>query len=127
MNAATGWILRVTLEKRVPGGHEQEGVRPVVVVGVPSKIGTPRYPMLIIVPLTTDRGAKWSEASPNLYPKVPAGAGGIQNDSLALLDQIRSVDVSRVVGKAGKLSDSEMKPIFNGLKQLVSSQHKVST
>ena len=123
MNVAVGWVLRVSLEKRVPGGHEQEGIRPVVVVGVPAKLGKPRYPMLIIVPLTTDRAAKWSEASPMLYPKIPAGTGGIQNNSLALLDQIRAVDVSRVVGKAGELSESEMKPIYNGLKQLVTGHH----
>ena len=126
MNAAVGWILRINLEKRVPGGHEQEGVRPVVVVGIPAKIGKPRYPMLIIVPLTTDRNAKWSEGSPLLYPKIPAGSGGIQNDSLVLLDQIRAVDVSRVVGKAGELADSEMKTIFTGLKHLVAGHHKAS-
>jgi len=124
MNAAVGWILRVNLEKRVPSGHEQEGVRPVVVIGVPAKIGKPRYPMLIIVPLTTDRNAKWSEGSPLLYPRIPAGSGGIQNDSLALLDQIRAVDVSRVVAKAGELSDVALKPILNGLKHMLSVQAK---
>lgn len=122
MNAAVGWILRVNLEKRVPGGHEQEGVRPVVVVGVPAKIGKPRYPMLIIVPLTTDRNAKWSEGSPLLYPKIHAGSGGIQNDSIALLDQVRSIDVSRVVAKGGELSDSEMKPLITGLKHLLATK-----
>jgi mRNA interferase MazF len=126
MNVAVGWILRVNLEKRVPSGHEQEGVRPVVVVGVPAKIGKPRYPMLIIVPLTTDKNARWSEGSPFLYPKIPAGSGGFQNDSLVLLDQIRAVDVSRVVGKAGELADSEMKGIYNGLKHLVAGHHKAS-
>lgn len=127
MNAAIGWVLRVSLEKRVPGGHEQEGIRPVVVVGIPSRIGKPRYPMLIIVPLTTDRGAKWSEGSPILYPKISAGSGGIQNDSLALLDQMRAVDVSRVVAKAGELSDLEMKPLINGLKNLFGHHHKTAS
>jgi mRNA interferase MazF len=126
MNAAVGWILRINLEKRVPSGHEQEGVRPVVVIGVPAKIGKPRYPMLIIVPLTTDRNATWSERSPLLYPRIPAGSGGIQSDSLALLDQIRAVDVSRVVAKAGELADSEMKAIYNGLKHLIAGHHKAS-
>ena len=121
MNAAVGWILRVNLEKRVPGGREQEGVRPVVVVGVPAKLAKPRYPMLIIVPLTTDRNAKWSKVSPQLYPTIPAGTGGIQNDSLALLDQIRAIDVSRVVAKAGELSDSEIRPLQIALKQLLAS------
>jgi mRNA interferase MazF len=82
--------------------------------------------MLIIVPLTTDRTAKWSEGSPLLYPKISAGTGGVQSDSLALLDQIRAVDVSRVVGKAGELSESEMKAIHNGLKQLVVGHHKAT-
>jgi mRNA interferase MazF len=72
--------------------------------------------------------AMWSAASPMLYPKIPAGTGGIRNDSLVLLDQIRAVDVSRVVGKAGEFSESEMKPIYNGLKQLVTGhQHKASS
>ncbi len=124
MNPAIGWVLRVHLEKRVPGGHEQEGVRPVVVVGLPAKIGKPRYPMLIVVPLTTDRTAKWSECSPVLYPKISAGTGGIQKDSLALLDQIRAVDVSRVVGKAGELSETEMKSLLNGIKNLFGHHHR---
>ncbi|MFZ2956517.1 MAG: type II toxin-antitoxin system PemK/MazF family toxin [Candidatus Ozemobacteraceae bacterium] len=98
-------------------------MQPILVVGLPAKVGQPRYPMLIVVPLTTDRSAKWSEASPILYPKIPAGSGGIQKDSLALLDQIRAVDVSRVVGKAGSFSDAEMMPIINGLKHLINGHH----
>jgi len=113
-----GCVLRVALERHVPGGHEQEGTRPVLVVGLPEHIGTPRYPMLIVVPLTTDRHSRWSAASPALYPRLSAGTGGIPSNSIALLDQVRAIDVSRVVGTSGEVPESTMKSILASLKHI---------
>ncbi|HAG08004.1 MAG TPA: hypothetical protein DCK87_00305 [Desulfotomaculum sp.] len=46
-----GDILLIALPSHDPSGHEQEGVRPAIAVGVPQ--GHVRYPVVIVVPLTT--------------------------------------------------------------------------
>ena len=43
-------------------GREQTGIRPAIVVGLPTLWGKPRYPMLVIVPMTTTSGS-WSTQS----------------------------------------------------------------
>ncbi len=49
-----GDVLVVRLPLHRPQGHEQEGRRPVVVAAVPR--GTLRYPVVIVIPLTTQLG-----------------------------------------------------------------------
>jgi mRNA-degrading endonuclease toxin of MazEF toxin-antitoxin module len=46
-----GDIVLIALPSHDPSGHEQEGVRPAIVVGVPQ--GLVRYPVVVAVPLTT--------------------------------------------------------------------------
>jgi len=64
-------------------GHEQTGIRPAIVVGLPILLGKPRYPMLVIVPMTTTTGP-WSGQSPDLYPPLQAGDGGLTKPCVAL-------------------------------------------
>lgn len=110
-------VLLVALPAQEPGGREQEGLRPAVVVGVPEQAGTPRFPVSIVVPLTT-RGGSWAEGSPELYPRLRSGSGGLQRDSVALLDQVRSLDVSRVRGYLGRLEKEEFDPMRAGLRRV---------
>lgn len=124
MNPSPGWVLQVNLGQRLPPGHEQSGLRPVVVVGVPSLAGKPRFPLLIVVPLTTFKQQKWALASPTLYPTLTAGVGEIPKDSTVLLDQVQAIDATRVVIKIGELSDSEFKPILNSLKVVLGMRPK---
>jgi len=119
VNPSIGWVLRVNLAQRIPTGHEQEGLRPVIVVGLPTLAGQPRYPVIVVVPLTTDREQKWVQSSPTLYPRLPSGAGGLPKDSVVLLDQIQIIDASRVVLKLGELKKREMGPIAKGLKRML--------
>jgi len=104
----------VTLPIHVPPGHEQEGYRPVVVVGLPDRVGVPRYPLIIGVPFTT-RGGAWSEQSPELYPLYRAGRGGLPRDSVAILDHLRSIDARRVMRYMGTLTPTDLEPIVRGL------------
>ncbi len=60
-----------------PGGLEQEGMRPAVVVGLPERLGEPRFGGLIVAPMTTDRGQEWAERSPGLYPRFPEGTASL--------------------------------------------------
>ena len=48
-----GDVLVVALGRHVPGGPEHEGTRPVIVVGIPENVGTPRFRAIVIVQLTT--------------------------------------------------------------------------
>ena len=102
-----------------PAGREQEGRRPAVVVGVPDLLGAPRFGVLIVVPLTTDRGQDWAEESPALYPSLPKGTANLRSDSICLLDQVRALSVQRVSHYRGTLSDEEYGPIRDGLARML--------
>jgi len=92
-----------------------EGRRPAVIVGLPK--GKVRYPVILIAPLTTQSGS-WVENNPTLYPKLNAGTGGLSKNSVVLLDQIRAVDVNRVISYLGSLSPREFKKILEGLESM---------
>lgn len=113
-----GDIATVVFPNQNPQGREQEGYRPAIVVGIPERLGIPRFSVLVVVPLTTDKGMPWSEQSPALYPRLPAGTAGLSSASIALLDQVRCVDVSRVVKYRGCLSAEQLAVIAAGLSKL---------
>lgn len=102
-----------------PGGREQEGYRPAVVVGSPELAGTPRFGVLIVVPMTTDRGQAWVERSPELYPRYPEGAANLKSPSVCLLDQVRALDAGRVRSYHGTFSAEEYRPIRKGLAKIL--------
>jgi mRNA interferase MazF len=110
-----GTIVIVALPAMRPTGREQEGTRPCVVIANPDNVGRTRYPVLYVAPMTTAYGG-WANSQPKLYPTLTNGMGGINADSVVLLDQVRTVDVSRVRGSTGVLSDSELEPIRAGLR-----------
>ena len=115
---AVGDLVTVDLPRHAPPGREQEGYRPAIVVGLPGASGPTRFPLVAIVPLTTDRGHAWAAANPTLYPALAAGTGGLSVASLALVDQARAIDAARVLGRRGTLTDAELAPIQAGLRAL---------
>ncbi|MEW6367765.1 MAG: type II toxin-antitoxin system PemK/MazF family toxin [Acidobacteriota bacterium] len=86
-------VFLASFPEHDPRGREQEGFRPALVLAVPSR---PRFPVLLTVPLTADRGQQWAKSAPDLYLPVPNGTGGLPVDSIVLLDQARSLDAARV-------------------------------
>lgn len=102
-----------------PGGREQEGYRPAVVVGMPELAGTPHFGVLIVAPMTTDRGQAWAKRSPELYPRYAKGTANLKSPSVCLLDQIRALDVGRVRDYRGTLSTEEYGPIRKGLAKML--------
>ena len=112
-----GDVIRVAIPRHVPPGPEQEGTRPVVVVGRPDSVGIPRFPLVVVVPLTSQYGS-WADRSPHLYPHLAGGTAGLPNDSVALLDQVRSVDADRIQGYLGTLTRAEYAPFRTGLQQI---------
>lgn len=115
-----GDVVVARLPAQNPSGHEQEGYRPAVIVGVPAQAGTPRFPMLVVAPLTTDRQQAWATAAPALYPALAAGTGGLPADSIVLADQVRALDATRIARQIGTLKTTEYAGIQQALKAMFS-------
>jgi mRNA interferase MazF len=111
----------VDFPTHVPGGmHEQEHLRPAVVVAVPDDTGPTRFGLVVIAPFTSQHPGKqrWATRNPLVYPSFAAGAGGLRVDSIAMLDQLRAVDVRRVRGHVGRLAPHTYEPVARGLRRL---------
>ena len=87
-------------------------------MGCPNFLGTPRFPVVLVVPMTTYRNQSWANNSPKLYPVFNAGIASLRSSSIALLDQVRVVDVKRIINYRGSLTDNEYKPIKDGLREM---------
>jgi mRNA interferase MazF len=114
-----GDIISAKFPQRNPQGHEQEGYRPAIVVGLPTTLGVPRFEVVIVVPITTDRGQRWANVSPDLYPRLPAGIGGLRKPSIVLLDQVQILDVTRIYKYRGRLTPEQCEPILNCLHRII--------
>ena len=108
MKLARGAVVLVALEPTF--GHEQQGVRPCVVVTDSEVLQDQRFPMLCVVPITRTPG----EGA--LYPALSAGQSGLRVQSYALVDQVRSIDKRRVTRVFGRISQEEMSLIEEGLR-----------
>lgn len=114
-----GDVVTASFPLHDPQGREQEGVRPAVVVGVPEKAGWPRFPVVILAPLTSDKGQAWASAAPQLYPHFPVGTAGLRSPSIVLTDQVRALDANRVSRRRGTLSPQQYAPIASALRAIL--------
>jgi mRNA interferase MazF len=105
---ARGTVVLVTLDPTL--GHEQQGIRPCVVVTDPEVLEDQRFPMLCVVPITKTPGQG------ALYPALSAGSSGLRAPSYALVDQVRSIDKRRVSRVYGAISGEELRRIEEGLR-----------
>ena len=115
-----GDVVTARFPQQNPQGREQEGYRPAIVVGFPNRLGIPRFSLIVVIPMTTDRGQMWAIASPDLYPRFAAGVAGLSSPSIALLDQVRVLDVNRIVDYRGSLTPDEYEPVLTGLQRIIS-------
>ena len=111
-----GDVVTARFPAQDPQGREQEGYRPAVIVGLPELLGRPRFNMVLVVPLTTDRQESWSRSP--LYPRLRAGTGGLPKDSVVLLEQTRALDTERMARYLGQLSEEQYEPIQQGLARI---------
>jgi mRNA interferase MazF len=102
-----GAVVAVELGPTV--GHEQQGVRPCVVVSDPDVIGSQRFPLVCVVPVTGTPGEGL------LYPALAPGQSGLAKKSFALIDQLRSIDKRRIRRVFGELAREEIAAIDEGL------------
>ncbi|MBN3883638.1 MAG: type II toxin-antitoxin system PemK/MazF family toxin [Nostoc sp.] len=115
-----GDVVTARFPQQNPQGREQEGYRPAIVVGFPNRLGIPRFSLIVVIPMTTDKGQMWAIASPDLYPRFAAGVAGLSSPSIALLDQVRVLDVNRIVDYRGSLTPDEYEPVLTGLQRIIS-------
>lgn len=104
-------VVNALFPSHRPKVHEQEGYRPAIILGLPEEIDTPRYDMILVVPLTTDKNQSWAINAPNLYVRLKAGVANLPSDSIVLMEQIRALHTSRVSRYLGQLSEAEYEPI----------------
>lgn len=94
-------------------GTEQAGKRPVVVVQI-DRANTVS-PHTIIAPFTT----KIRHALLPSHALVPAGQGGLSQDSVVLCEQIRVVDKGRIIKALGHLDETYQKVIDEALRTIL--------
>ena len=88
-------------------GSEQGGIRPVVIVQ--NDMGNRYSPTIIVVPITTRLNKK------NLPTHTKINNSSLLKESIALMEQIRTIDKSRLISYKGKVDSSTLEKINNGL------------
>ena len=91
-------------------GSEIKKTRPALILQ--NDVANEHSPITIIAAIT-------SKFDDNLYPtevEISAGEGDLKQDSIVLLNQIRSIDRLRLVKRLGKIEDSTLKKINLSIK-----------
>jgi len=102
-----GDIWTVVLEPVVD--PEQGKARPALIIQ--NDIGNLYSPVLIVAALTSGENARY-----DVQVEVKAPEGGLQHDSLVLLNQIRTVDKRRVGRHWGRLSEETMQRVDQAIR-----------
>lgn len=103
-----GTVVWVNLSPTI--GHEQQGLRPCVVLNDDKLKADQRFPTYCIVPLTK------TPMSGDLYPTVHRGSSGLTHDSSALCDHVRSIDPLRIRSALGNVSPSDLTSIEHSVR-----------
>jgi len=90
-------------------GSEQDGIRPVLIVQ--NDIGNKYSPTVIAVAITT-------RIKPRLPTHIPIKRGkcGLLKDSVILVEQVRTLDKSRLKEKIGYIDTNTLNRVKNALK-----------
>ena len=93
-------------------GSEQRGRRPVIVVSRDSFNQAPGWQSVIVVPCSTSPNQRRRTSTAAF---LPAGAGGLESDSVALCHQITTLDRSKLILHLGTLPPAEMTAVERGI------------
>ena len=91
-------------------GSEIIKTRPALVIQ--NNIANQHSPITIVAAIT-------SKFDDNLYPtevEISAGEGGLKQDSIVLLNQIRSIDRRRLTKKLGKVEEATLRKVDSSIK-----------
>jgi len=94
-------------------GSEQAGIRPVVILQIDR--ANAASPHTIMAPFT-------SKIRRSILPShvlVPAGSGGLSQDSVLLCEQIRVIDRQRIIRIVGHLGDDYMEAVEMALRTIL--------
>ncbi|MCL6635810.1 MAG: type II toxin-antitoxin system PemK/MazF family toxin [Peptococcaceae bacterium] len=100
MNVRRGDIFYADLSPVV--GSEQGGTRPVLIIQ--NDIGNQYSPTTIVAAITS----QIAKAKLPTHVEMNASPGGLEKDSVILLEQIRTIDKSRLMEKVASLDDEMM-------------------
>ena len=90
-------------------GSEQGGMRPVLIVQ--NDTGNKHSPTVIAAAITSQT----SKARLPTHIELNAQCVGLMRDSVILLEQIRTIDKSRLRERMGKLDDNTMTKVDNAI------------
>lgn len=90
-------------------GSEQGGMRPVLIVQ--NDTGNRHSPTVIAAAITSQMG----KARLPTHINLSAHGCGLSRDSIILLEQIRTIDKSRLRERMGRLDDATMKQVDNAI------------
>ena len=111
MEVRRGDIFLVDLNPVV--GTEQAGIRPALVIQIDrANVSSPHT---IIIPLTT----RIRETILPSHVKIPAGIGGLTEDSILLCEQIRVIDKRRLVRRIGNIEEEDIRKVVIALKVIL--------
>ncbi|MBI4556673.1 MAG: type II toxin-antitoxin system PemK/MazF family toxin [Candidatus Hydrogenedentes bacterium] len=94
-------------------GSEQSGRRPAIVMQV--EAANLRSPHTIVVPFTT----KIRQRILASHVLVRAGTAGLIEDSVALCEQVRVIDMRRVVRVLGRLDDDQLREVESAMRVIL--------
>lgn len=102
------------IEIPASGGHEQQGVRPAIIVQTSESID--RVPTVLIVPLTTQiKAANF----PFTFVIEPDSTNNLTSTSVALVFQLRAIDKKRLKNKIGSLNTDDMQILKQNLENIL--------
>ena len=90
-------------------GSEQGGMRPVLIVQ--NDTGNRHSPTVIAAAITSQQG----KARLPTHIELTASSCGLSRNSVILLEQIRTIDKSRLLERMGKLDDATMTKVDNAI------------
>lgn len=90
-------------------GSDQGGMRPVLIVQ--NDTGNKHSPTVIAAAITSQTG----KARLPTHIELNAQSVGLSRDSVILLEQIRTIDKSRLRERMGKLDDNTMTKVDNAI------------
>ena len=90
-------------------GSEQGGIRPVLIVQ--NDVGNKYSPTVIVAPLTS----KQKKSPLSTHVSLSSVSAGLSRDSIALLEQIRTIDKSRLYEFVGSLNRKTMRKVNHAI------------
>ena len=111
MEIKRGDVFLVDLNPVV--GAEQAGIRPALVIQIDK--ANVASPHTVIIPFTT----RIREVKLPSQVRIPAGIGGLAEQSILLCEQIRVIDKRRLVRRIGNIGEEYLREVEPAIKVIL--------